>query len=177
MLDNFAKCLAFTLLPDNDGQPLHKDTGGWTAFGATQAIWSRWIGRASIVADMRKITRDDVVPMYEAYFWKPNHLDTVPNGIDLMVFDAGVMCGLKNAAVQLQQAIGLSSGDVDGVIGPQTLKKLNSFPAVTAINLLKGRQQYYYECCATFPINGNGWLARLNRRATAALVMLSSTKT
>jgi len=171
MDSNFTSCLNFTLLPDDDGQALHTDTGGATSWGVTRATWSRWIGHSASVEEMSAVTDDQVAPLYRAWYWTTISCDQMPVGVDLMVFDMGVTCGEHSAACQLQQVLQFSDHEVDGDVGPNTLQRLRSLDTLSVIELIGYRQKAYYKSCQTFPINGRGWFARVDRRVAAAKAM------
>jgi lysozyme family protein len=169
---NFTSCLDFTMLPGNDGQALHTDTGGATSWGVTRATWSRWVGHSASVSEMESVTELMVAPLYKAWFWNTISGDGLTVGVDLMVFDMGITCGEHGAACQLQQVLQFAGSAVDGDIGPKTLVRLNEFSRIDIIELMGYRQKAFYESCATFPINGKGWFARVDRRVTAAKAMV-----
>ena len=173
MQAGFGPSLDFTMLPDNDGQPYHVDSGGPTSWGVTRANWARWTGQPISVDSMRALTKEMVVPIYQAWWWHPISGDSLPAGVDLMVFDAGVNTGIHAAAVQLQQVLGFSGTDVDGDIGPETLGHANATDSRTLIAQLGHRQDFFYRGCHDFDLNGHGWLARLQRRTNAAYAMLA----
>jgi len=175
MNGNFYPCLDFSLLPDNDGQAAHcspGDNGSWTSWGVTRANWSRWIGRSASITDMQAITSTDVTPLYRLWFWSTISGDDLPVGIDLCTFDMGVLAGEHAAATQLQQVLGFTGADVDGDIGPVTLARLDEADRIHVIDGLSARQEVYFRACATFDLNGKGWLARLARRTEAAKAMV-----
>src|SRR5487761_2006017 len=175
MFSNYTACAAFTLDPAQDGQPCHVtpgDRGGATAYGITQATYSRWIGRPALVADMTAIAGD----VYRRWYWKPIAGDSLPIGVDLMVFDHGVVDGENESARLLQQAIGLSGSDVDGIIGPYTLGAVSTFlgsnspfPLIDALVTLQATR---YRSLTDYHLFGNDWDARLARRHAAAAAMV-----
>lgn len=173
MLGNFPNCLnGFTLLAANDGQPYHVDTGGGTSYGIVRANWSRWIKRPATLADMQAITQDAAAPLYQAWFWQTIDGDALPDGVDLMVFDFGVTSGETTSAKLLQQVV---REDQDGWIGPDTLAAVARHDPDILVGMLAWRQEEYYRACVEFPTDGKGWLARLDRRVTAALAMIRAT--
>lgn len=176
MLANFPACVSFTLLPSNDGQPCHitpGDTGGATAYGITRATLSRWMLSPASVDDVKNLTVEKTRAIYQGFYWNTISGDSLPYGVDLMVFDHGVLAGEGEASRELQQVVGLTGDDVDGHIGPITLAAVHSRDPVDLVAALHRRQEMYYRMCANFPLFGNGWLARLTRRVEAATLMLS----
>ena len=170
MQDNFLNCLnKFTLLPDNDGQPFHVDSGGPTSYGVTRANWSRWIKHPASDDEMRSLSAAAVVPLYEAWYWNTIKGDALPIGVDLMVFDHGVMSGEHTSVQQLQQVLRV---DQDGWVGEQTIAAASAHPPAVIVGMLAWRQEEYYRSLAAFSINGNGWLARLDRRVAMAIRLI-----
>jgi lysozyme family protein len=175
MLANFAASVSFVLDPAQDGQPAHLtpgDSGGWTAYGVTHTTLSTWLGRVATVADMKALTAEEAASIYEANYWHPINGDHLPPGVDIMVFDMGVTSGPHAAVCQLQQVLGFTGIDVDGIVGPLTLTASYGEDLHNLVGVIANRQEFYYRSCAGFDRFGRGWLARLNRRTTAALNLL-----
>ena len=172
MQGKFTDCLmGFTLLPENDGQPFHTtsgDSGGTTSYGIVRDNWSRWIKRPATDADMMAITPATAAPLYEAWFWKTVEGDALPAGVDVMVFDHGVLAGESTSARQLQEVVRTQA---DGWIGPATISCVMARDPAALIGMLAYRQEAYYRSLSSFSRFGNGWLARIDRRVAAALAM------
>jgi lysozyme family protein len=86
----------------------------------------------------------------------------------------GVNAGISRSARLLQQALGFTEEEVDGLIGPATLAAANRFDARILVNNLAHRQTAYYRSLANFPIFGTGWLRRTKAGGDAALAMTQS---
>lgn len=173
MTDRFQACLAFTLLPQNDGQPYHVtpgDPGKGTAWGVTQATYDLYRGSHHFphqsVAKMSPAEREDI---YRSGYWT----EGLPAGVDLMVFDFGVTSGASRAREFLQEALGFEDDDVDGIVGPMTLKAVVAQKPADLIALLQASELAFYESLSTFAEFGHGWTNRTNARANAALGMLT----
>lgn len=173
MTDNFEPCLAFTLLPQNDGQPYHVtpgDPGRGTAWGVIQATYDVYRGAHKLphqsVSKMLPAERSDI---YRSGFYTPG----LPKGVDLMVFDFGVTSGASRGREFLQLALGFSGDDVDGVIGPVTLRATSLARPAALISTLQGREEAFYKSLSTFAEFGHGWTNRTNARTAAALKMVS----
>jgi lysozyme family protein len=176
LLGNFSKCVDFTLLPGQDGQPFHTtagDQGGATAWGITRATLSRWMLAPASVDDVRALKVERARAIYQGFYWNTINGDGLPYGIDLMVFDHGVLAGEVQSAMDLQQALGMTGTDVDGHVGPVTLSRAKDKDPVDLITAIWVRQKAHYRSCSTFKLFGTGWLARLERRTVAAKAMLS----
>ena len=175
MYRNFLPCLKFTLLPENDGQPLHidaHDPGGATNYGITWNTYRNYEKHNSF-ADFRNMSQTDIQNIYYNLFWLPVHGDVLPVGVDLMVFDFGITSGTSRSIKLLQQALGVAD---DGIIGPNTISKLKLIQSATqisdCINSLKDKQLKFYQSLDTFKYFGHGWTNRTNARATASIKLI-----
>lgn len=173
MRSNFQACMGFVLDPDNDGQPYHVDSGGPTAWGVTAATWSRWIGRPATAEDMKVLTPQATVPMYNAWYWVTIAGDSLPIGLDLLVFDHGVNAGQHESGVLLQEVLGFTGANVDGAIGPHTLAAVQDAALGELIDKLAVRQEQFYRSLRQFDLYGHGWINRLDRRHSKAIAMLA----
>lgn len=176
---DFDACLAFTLRPENDGQPFHEtpgDPGGATAWGITYATfcgWRRYRGLPTPTLDeLRDITPAERATLYEIEFWHPIRGDALPRGVDLMVFDFGVTAGVGAASRCLQRALGFAGDELDGDIGPMTLGAVGRALPVVLIRDLADLQAAYYEALPGAQVFARGWLERTDRRQAAAVAML-----
>lgn len=111
-----------------------------------------------------------------ARYYRPLACDKVPPGVALMNFDYGWNRGIGNAGRQFQEALALPEDEWDGDIGPATLASFATVTDLSAfINRLGDIQIDHYKQLSNFNIYGKGWLARSERRITAALAMLPLT--
>jgi lysozyme family protein len=116
-MNRFDLCIKRVLV--HEGGKVHDpvDRGGRTNRGVTQRVYDdyrRSRGHPSIdVWDMSDAECKDV---YFARYWAPLQCGVLPVGLDYVVFDAGVNIGISRSAKWLQTALGLSAGEVDGVI-------------------------------------------------------------
>jgi lysozyme family protein len=174
MLANYASCVGFTLEPDNDGQPLHItafDHGGATAWGITRTTLSRWLCRPATTADLLALTKETAGEIYRSYYWDTIAGDVLSVGVDLMVFDAGVMSGNVRSAKILQDVLHVKD---DGHIGPITLAAMTAMQSDILICELRAAQENYYRGLAQFTKFGRGWINRMHRRAVLAITMALS---
>ena len=148
--DTFNECLAFALLPDNDGQPYHVtpgDPGRGTAWGVTQATYTAYCHAHGLpLKSVSQITPGEREGVYRAYY-TPN----LPAGVDLMVFDFAVTAGPHRSA---EIFAGCPAKDSAGLI-----KELGEAQAA------------FYHSLSTFHLFGHGWINRTNRRIAAAWKM------
>ena len=167
---NFPAALAFTLQSEGGYVDNPADPGGATNKGITLATFRTWEGDASLGPDdIRAIDDATVAAIYKHMYWDRLSGDTLPAGIDLMLFDFGVNAGPGRAARMLQAACEVAE---DGIVGPDTLAKAAALDAGQAIAGLAAAQRAYYQALPTFGTFGRGWLARTDARVAAARGLL-----
>ena len=114
-MNNFPACLAFTLTQEGGWSNNNSDPGGCTMKGVTLATYRSWKQDPTITcAELRNISSDDVSALYQQDYWTPVHGNSLPTGVDLMVWDMAVNAGVGGSAKLLQATVGVT---VDGGIG------------------------------------------------------------
>lgn len=175
MMDRFGACLAFTLGEEGGYVDNVQDPGGATNMGITLATLRDWTGQPDLAASaIEALTQEAAAGIYGADYWNRLRCDAMLAGIDLMVFDFGVNAGCSGSARLLQRAVGLSGGAVDGCIGPVTLGCVAAVDPASVLAILMSAQQSYYRRCPDFASFGGAWLARTERRYSAAQAMTAS---
>jgi hypothetical protein len=109
--------------PGHKRQDIHAkhDHGGETNLGVTKAAWAEYMGRPIADGEMKALTPDIVKPFYKIRYWDKCKCDSLPTGVDYMVFDLAVNGGVGRGAKMLQTVVGVNA---DGAIGPATLAAL-----------------------------------------------------
>jgi lysozyme family protein len=166
MASNFQECLDLVLKSEGGWVNNPADPGGETNLGVTKRVWEEYIGHA--VQSLKKLTKDDVAPMYELKYWRPCYCEVLPRGLDFVVFSMGVNAGPGRSVKLLQQSIGCVP---DGVIGPRTRELISASNSANLIAKFSETRREYYRSLKTFPIFGKGWLARVDREKQEALDM------
>lgn len=166
MASNFKECLDLVLQSEGGWVNNPQDPGGETNLGVTKAVWEEYVGHP--VESLKKLTKDDVAPLYELKYWRPCYCEVLPRGLDFVVFSMGVNAGPGRSVKLLQQSIGCVP---DGVIGPRTRELISSSNGTTLIAKFSETRREYYRSLKTFPIFGKGWLARVDREEAEALDM------
>jgi lysozyme family protein len=175
MADLFDACLAFTLAQEGGFVDDPYDPGGATKMGITLATLRHWDHDPALgPADVQALTRQTAASVYRALYWNALRGDSLPPGVDLSAFDFGVNAGTRRSAELLQRALGFSGDQVDGAVGPETLRAAARTGAAAVIEALAERQAAYYRGLAEFDRFGRGWLDRTERRRQAALAMLQN---
>ena len=168
MANNFQECLV-KVLKHEGGYVNHKDDpGGRTNLGVTQRVWEDWVGHPVTEKDMRELTPELVGPMYEMKYWRTSYCEKLPRGLDLLVFTMAVNSGSGRSVKLLQDAIGVVA---DGVIGPNTMAKINEANVEVLIDKFSEARTSFYKGLKTFPVFGVGWLRRTENERKEAIEM------
>jgi lysozyme family protein len=168
MTKNFRDCLELVLKHEGGFVNHEKDPGGMTNLGVTKKVWEEWIGHPATEKDMRELTPAIVAPMYEMRYWRTSYCEKLPRGLDLLVFSMAVNAGAGRSVKLLQDAIGVVA---DGVIGPNTMAKINEANVETLIDKFSEARTAYYKGLKLFPVFGRGWVARTDKERLEALQM------
>jgi lysozyme family protein len=168
MTKNFRDCLELVLKHEGGYVDHPKDPGGRTNLGVTQRVWEEWIGHPATEKDMRELTPAIVAPMYEMRYWRTSYCEKLPRGLDLLVFSMAVNAGSGRSVKLLQDAIGVVA---DGVIGPNTMAKINEANVEVLIDKFSEARTSFYKGLKTFPVFGKGWLSRTESERLEALQM------
>jgi len=164
MNTNFELCLSH-LLQHEGGYVNHpQDPGGRTNLGVTQAVWEDWIDRSVSEDEMKALTPAKVAPLYRELYWDRIKADSLPSGLDYVVFDACVNSGVSRAIKWLQTIVNVP---VDGFIGAETVKAAQTASiekyCAHRMEFLKGRSNW--------PTFGKGWERRVREVEKIALDM------
>ena len=166
MQGNFEKCLELVLKSEGGWVNHPSDPGGETNLGVTKRVWEEYVGHP--VESLKKLTKEDVAPLYEQKYWRPCYGEVLPRGLDFVVFSMGINAGPGRSIKLLQSSVGCVP---DGVIGPRTRELISDSNCATLIAKFSETRRHYYESLKTFPIFGKGWLARVDREELEALSM------
>lgn len=116
--------------------------------------------------DIKKLTVKDASKVYRPKYWLAAECDQLPAGLDLLIFDTAVNMGPARARRYLQTAAGV---DVDGIIGPQTLKAIGAAGPRRIIYAVELLRKNFYWASPNFDVFGRGWLRRLSEVTSQAL--------
>ena len=166
MTGNFKACLDLVLKSEGGWVNNSKDPGGETNFGVTKRVWEEYVGHP--VESLKKLTKEEVAPLYELKYWRPCYGEILPRGLDFVVFSMGINAGPGRSVKLLQQSIGLVP---DGVIGPRTRGLIFDSNCATLIVKFSKVRREYYRALKSFPIFGKGWLNRVDHEEAKALNM------
>jgi lysozyme family protein len=161
MKKNYNICLDIILWNEGGYSDHPEDNGGATNYGISQQTLKRILGREVTKEEVKDLSMTMVEEIYEDYYWHPINGNNLPAGIDILVFDAGVNIGVRQATRILQRI--LPGVKVDGYIGPKTIDAVYEADAKELINEYSERRSKYYQSLSDYGTFGNGWENRNNR--------------
>lgn len=168
-MTRFNDCLTFTLQQEGGYSDNPADHGGATDYGITQGTYDNYRSTHGMpLQPVNSITFTEVQMIYNINYWLPTLCASLPQPVDLCVFDTAVNSGPQRAVKMLQQAVGVEQ---DGLIGPGTLAATNALtPLAVATQFCDEREAYVRGIAASQPSQQmflNGWLNRVDALRTA----------
>lgn len=146
---------------------LKNDSGGATMCGVTIGTFTQWRRNRGLpkptVNDLSSLSCREWLAILKSVFWDPCKGDQIANqSIANMLVDWRWVNG-GQAVRDAQEVLSLVA---DGIVGPKTLGALNSKPALSVFNRLKGaRERAYRGIADRNPTKKRflaGWLNRTN---------------
>lgn len=165
MQGNFKECLDIVLKHEGGWVNHPSDPGGETNLGVTKRVWEEWVGHP--VESLKKLTKEDVAPLYEQRYWRPTYCEVLPRGLSLLIFSMGVNAGPGRSVKLFQSCLGILA---DGVIGPRTMALVKSSDVISLIAKFSDARREYYRSLNK-PAFIKGWLARTDKEESEALDM------
>jgi len=166
MQGNYQECLDLILKSEGGWVNNPKDPGGETNLGVTKVVWEEWVGHP--VESLKKLTKEDVAPLYEQKYWRPCYGEVLPRGLDFLVFSMGINAGTGRSVKLFQSSLGCLA---DGIIGPKTRELISTSDVSKLIAKFSEARREYYKALKTFPIFGKGWLSRVDIEEKEAINM------
>lgn len=151
MLNNFDKCLAFTLLYEGGWSDNPHDPGGATMKGITLRTYSHVLGRQASITELRNIPSSVVADIYRRDYWDYIKGDILPAGVDLIAFDIAVNMGVGRAN--------------------QFMARAHNLPQLALIHSLDRQRIGFWRILRSWLYFSRGWLARENACLDLALKM------
>ena len=158
MKENFETALKAVLHHEGGYVNDPRDPGGMTNLGCTKRVWEEWVGHPVTEQAMRDLKPADVAPLYKKKYWDKIAGDDLPTGVDACVFDAAINSGPGRAAKMLQACVGV---EIDGSLGPATLKAVNAFDAKDLISDYCQRRLSFLTELSAWETFGKGWTKRV----------------
>lgn len=173
----FHAALAHVLQQEGGWSDHKADPGGATMKGITLGVFRQWRRNNALTKrDLREISMQEVYEIYHDLYWRNVRGDELKPSAALLMMDAAVNSGPKQAILCLQRTLKTKTPfpiAPDGVLGPQTLKAANAVDEIHLIDEFAARRMWFYGMLIkTFLHFGLGWSRRLMaaKRAADALV-------
>ena len=165
MKNNFEDSLKYVLIHEGGWADHPRDPGGATMKGVTLITYRRYFGEDKGKDDLRAISDEELLQIYDSGYWSKCRCDELPAGIDFAVFDAAVNSGPSRGVKWLQAAVGAKQ---DGGMGPKTLAKVKEYQPQDVLHHMCDNRLAFLRGLATWTDFGVGWSRRVeNVRATA----------
>jgi lysozyme family protein len=154
--------------PDDGFHVTPGDPGGGTKGGVIRVTWDSAVRVGIVKGSLAAATNDQLSAVLETAFWGPT-CDALPDGLDLLLFNGRMMSGRFPRL--FQQCLGFTAEDVDGWIGPESLKVARSREPETLIDAISGAHYAYLAGLAEWSEFGAGWTTRLKAVQAAAIAL------
>ena len=148
----------FTNDQRDSGNHLPDGRQGSTMLGCTQANWEAYVGHKVTQDDMKKLTKDDVMPLYKKNYWDAVKGDDLPSGVDYAAFDFAINAGPAASRKMIQRALGVTA---DGAFGPMTMAAIQKADAKELLQKFSDAKTNFYKSLSNFNVYGKGWLQRV----------------
>jgi len=135
-----------------------------TMRGITPATYANHVGKNVndvTAAEMRAVTEETAKEIYKNVYWTKPKISLLPKTLQENVFDMTVNSG-RNAVKILQRLAGLEGEEVDGLIGPQTIRAVRE-AGITNNDYVDARITYYENLARNNSDQRqflNGWINR-----------------
>jgi lysozyme family protein len=147
-----------------------QDKGGPTNLGVTLANFRAYVKPDGTIDDLKKLTREQAGVVFRRHYWDEVMGSSLPDGIDLCVFDYAVNSGPSRAVKLLQTLAGTAA---DGKIGSKTLAAVEAIePGMLIDELCDGRLKFL-KGIPSFPTFGKGWVSRVEKVRALAHTMVA----
>lgn len=169
MSDKFKACAAVIFREEGGYANIKGDRGGPTNMGITWRTLESWRRAKVSVADVKALSQEEARAIYRAHYWNAVRGDELWSGVDLMVFNAAVLSGRRQAIIWLQRCLKLPE---DGAAGPQTMGALGLADPRTLVAAYARIQLAGMRGMPSWPQFGEPWTNRINRVKRDALAMV-----
>lgn len=151
------------------------DPGGPTKYGITCYDLAEFLGEkmssmsawAPKVKAMTLATADEI---YKKKYATACQFDALNAGCDCVVFDFGVNSGPSRSVKYAQK---IADVIVDGVLGPTSLKAINSMDPTQFVNQLCNARLTFLRGLGTWGTFGRGWTARVQDLRKYSITLLT----
>ena len=165
---DFLAAQAFVLAIEGAPSDDEYDKGGYTKHGISETFFNT-VKHHAAKKNVKDITFMEAMDILYENFWLVCQCDKLPRGIDLVVYDTAVHCGMLRAIKYLQKALGLPQ---DGKLSDKVIAHACwAVPGDVIDVILKERTKLYHRKVASDARQKKflkGWLARLDKLKEAS---------
>jgi lysozyme family protein len=167
---NFPTALTFVWqpgydTPDDGYHVTPGDPGNGTYGGVIEESWAMAVAHGLVSGRLRNASRAQLEAVLRFDFWG-SACDALPPGLDLMLFNGRMMSGGYGGI--FQSLLGLIGDDVDGGVGPKTLRFVPGRDALT------GAHYAYLKRLPTWKKFEGGWTKRIVAARETALALAAA---
>lgn len=168
MASAFTACAHLVLREEGGFIDDPKDPGGRTNLGITAAtLAAARESISSLPASVDDLTLAQAIEIYRPLYWDAARCDELPRAAALLVFDAAVQHGPRDAVKFLQHAL---TEKPDGDFGPKTLAAVRRVEMWAPVldEMVSRRLAHYMNLDAIDQRFGLGWARRVVRMMRVA---------
>lgn len=141
------------------------DPGGETNFGISKKAYPN--------LDIKNLKKREAEEIYKKDYWDKMRCDEMPKGIRFILFDCAINQGIDRATRLLQRSLGMPEGQVDGIIGPKTLKASKEMDEQSLMLNLALMRYDNYTKNPRWEVFGKGWAKRLLKVSILSFIYLN----
>ena len=136
------------------------DPAGATNMGITHEEFRKWLDKNDMPQkSIKNILLQEARLIYLENYWLPMGCDKIDGPLDVVLFNAAVNTGIKQATLFLQRAANITA---DGIYGPNTNKAaMTGDPRFLALGIIT-QQESFYRKLHNAKYFLRGWLNRLS---------------
>ena len=135
------------------------DPGGCTNLGVTIYDTRLYVKKNATCADVKKLTRATVVPIYGKEYWDALNGDNLPSGLDYAAVDFGVNSGVARSGRVLRQLLKLPTSDWH--ITQEVIDAIKGRATTALIRQLDAERSAFLHRLSTCPHFCGGWDKRV----------------
>jgi lysozyme family protein len=149
---------------EGGSDPPNDDPALASKFGISLSTLTGYLGKPASIDDLRNLSVETARDIYKKLYLGAATSAIASVQVKAAYLGLSTNMGTRQASKLFQDAIGKVDGlpiDVDGVLGPQTVQRINAIDPNLLIETANCGAAKYYESLPTFAKFGVSWLNRL----------------
>lgn len=157
--ENYARCLANTLVYEGGWSNHPQDPGGPTMRGVIQVRYDEFRRKwKKPLRSVRLIEEDELQAIYRDGYATPVSFDQWSKGPDQLVFDIGVNSGVGRPGPLIRDVLQIDTTNL--AVQAERVRRMNHQQRIAFCKALCARRERFYRGIRTFGTFGKGWLRR-----------------